>query len=153
MKPATIMIDWDHNESKTVDQVMGSFVLIKRSVFKSLKGFYEILFVYFEYIDLAKRLTKIGFTSFYLNDVSIIHTGCGASDSVKDARLFYSLSSRIRYVRKHLGKFEASMVLLITIFPEPLTRMFYALFANRSLKDVKNIAKAYKMFYRWLITG
>jgi len=152
-KPSTLMTDWGHNESKAVDQVMGSFVLIKRSVFNSINGFDERFFVYFEDMDLAKRLNKQGLISFYFNDVSIIHTGCGASESVKDIRLFYSLSSRIKYGRKHLGKLEALMILIITIFPEPVSRILYAAFAYRSLKDVLNIAMGYKLFYRWLIKG
>ncbi|MBG0859040.1 MAG: glycosyltransferase family 2 protein [Bacteroidales bacterium] len=153
IKSGTIMVDWDHNKSMVVDQVMGSFMLMRRSDFTLLGGFDERFFLFFEDMDLAKRLLTLGKKSFYLNDVKIIHTGCGTSNSVKDRRLFYSLSSRIKYARKHLSRIESFFITLLTIFPEPLTRVLYSLFVKRSLGDALSTIKGYLLLWGWLLTG
>lgn len=39
--PSHFMTDWDHKESREVDQVMGAFFLIRRSLYETLGGFDE----------------------------------------------------------------------------------------------------------------
>lgn len=149
-KPATIMTDWDHKNSSVVDQVMGSFMLLRRADFVRLNGFDEQFFVYFEDMDLAKRMSDIGKYSYYLSNVGIIHSGWGTSDLVKDRRLFYSLSGRIKYSRKHLGKLESFFITLLTFFPESLMRILYSIFCKHNFNDVLNILVAYKSLTKWL---
>jgi GT2 family glycosyltransferase len=153
MKPATIMTDWDHNNSSVVDQIMGSFMLMRRVDFVRLGGFDEQFFLYFEDMDLAKRIQTLSKYSYYLNDVGIIHTGCGTSNAVKDKRLFYSLSSRIKYARKHLGRIESFLITLLTVFPESFTRVIYSLAVKRSVGDALSTIRGYLLLSGWLLTG
>jgi GT2 family glycosyltransferase len=152
LKPATIMTDWDHNDSRVVDQVMGSFMLMRRSDFEFLGGFDEKFFVYFEDMDIARRIVNIGKYSYYLNSVSIIHSGCVSSNQVKSKRLFYSLSGRIKYSRKHHSITETLLITLFSIFPEPITRIFYLFFRGR-ISDIFNTVTAYFLFTTWLFRG
>src|SRR5438132_1856023 len=57
--------EWDHATTREVDQVMGAFFLVRRSVFDSLQGFDERFFVYFEDLDLALRARRAGWSSVY----------------------------------------------------------------------------------------
>ncbi len=104
-KPATLMTDWDHLESKHVDQVMGAFMFMRTSVFKSIGYFDERYFVYFEELDFSKKLADNGGVSFYNNEISITHTGGGTTSGVKAFRLYLFLNSRLLYSKKHFGLF------------------------------------------------
>jgi N-acetylglucosaminyl-diphospho-decaprenol L-rhamnosyltransferase len=153
MKPATIMTDWDHNNSSVVEQVMGSFMLMRRIDFVRLGGFDEQFFMYFEDMDIAKRILSLGKYSYFLSNVRIIHTGCGSSNSIKGKRIFYSLSSRIKYSRKYLSRGETFCITLFTIFPESLTRILYSLIFKGDIKDVLHTIHGYILFTGWLLKG
>jgi len=54
------MTDWTHLDSRVVDQVPGSFFLVRRSLFMELHGFDERFFMYFEDLDFAYRARRAG---------------------------------------------------------------------------------------------
>jgi N-acetylglucosaminyl-diphospho-decaprenol L-rhamnosyltransferase len=141
------MKEWDHEDSRYVDQVMGAFSLIRRSLFEELGGFDERFFVYFEEVDFAFRARKTGWSSYYLAEAQAYHKGGGTSEQVKAARLFYSLRSRILYCYKHFGWAPATGVLLGTLFIEPFTRMAYAAIRLSSGEMVETL-KGYAMLWR-----
>ena len=43
--PPHFVTEWAHNDTRTVDQVMGAFFLVRRSLFEALSGFDERFFV------------------------------------------------------------------------------------------------------------
>ena len=59
--PAHLLTSDDLKESGIVDQVIGAFFLIRKSVFELCEGFDERFFVYFEEVDLALRVKKLGY--------------------------------------------------------------------------------------------
>ena len=124
--PSHFMTEWDHRDSRDVNQVMGSFFLIRRSLFQGLGGFDERFFVYFEDLDISYRAWKAGWRSFYFADAKAYHKGGGTSEKVKDIRLFYLLRSRIQYGYKHFNKTSATMVALMTLILEPIARLSWA---------------------------
>jgi GT2 family glycosyltransferase len=140
------MTEWDHNNSRDVDQVMGAFFLVRRALFEQLGGFDERFFVYFEEVDFALRARKAGWRSYYLSEAQAYHKGGGTSEQVKATRLFYSLRSRILYGFKHYGWISATCLMLATVFIEPLTRIVYAL-TKRSGKEVIEIVNGYLMLW------
>jgi GT2 family glycosyltransferase len=121
-----LMIEWDHRDSRIVDQVMGAFFLVRRHVFEALHGFDERFFVYTEDVDFAYRAWQEGWRSYYFAGAQAFHRGGGVSRQVKPQRLFYSLRSRILYGYKHFGVNRATLVLLGTLFVEPLSRLTLA---------------------------
>jgi len=151
-KPATIMIDWDHKDSRCVDHVMGSFMLIRRDVLKKVGNFDERFFVYLEDLDLSKRIIEMGGKIFYSTDLEIYHEGGGTSKKVKDRRLYYSLKSRIRYGYKHFKKIDAVLLFILTIVFEPFTRLFWSIIRIK-LGEIKIIIKAYIMLYSDFVKG
>jgi len=139
------MIEWPHDHTRTVDQVIGAFFMIRRSLFVDLGGFDERFFVYFEEVDLALRTREAGWRSVYLVEAQAFHVGGGTSHQVKAHRLFYSLRSRLLYGFKHFSRWQAWVLLVVTLVLEPVTRSVFSLL-NRG-GDLRNTLRAYAMLY------
>ena len=149
--PSHFMTEWDHRESRDVDQVMGAFFLMRRSLFQILGGFDERFFVYFEDLDISYRAWKAGWRSVYLANAQAYHKGGGTSWQIKDRRLFYTLMSRILYGYKHFAWRSATMVALMTVFVEPITRLTWATM-RLSGAEIMATLKGYLMLWRSLPT-
>ncbi|WP_107688663.1 glycosyltransferase family 2 protein [Neisseria wadsworthii] len=143
------MGDWDHMTTREVDQVIGAFYFMRRSIFEQLKGFDERFFVYFEDLDLAYRTKQAGYKSMYLADAQAFHAGGGTSSQVKATRLFYSLRSRLIYSFTHMSFIKAVGITVVTLFIEPLSRSVLALLKG-STADVKNTWAGYAMLWKAL---
>lgn len=143
------MAEWPHNSTRDVDQLIGAFFLVRRSVFAALNGFDEQFFVYFEEVDFSKRARQAGWRSVYLADVQAFHAGGGTSNQVKARRLFYSLRSRLLYAHKHFGAVGFVLTCAATLLLEPLSRTALAL-GRRSAAACKETWVAYAMLWRWL---
>lgn len=70
-----LAVDFDYSKSQEVDQVMGAFMLMPKSIVDKLKGFDERFFVWFEEVDLCLRVKRSGFQVFYDSEIEIIHHG------------------------------------------------------------------------------
>ena len=144
-KPGIIMADWDHKESKFVDQVMGAFMFMRKSIFEKIGYFDEQFFVYYEEVDFSKRLSEIGGKSFFDTEIKAIHTREGTTSSVKAFRLFLNLQSRLKYAKKHFKSSGYWCVWFCTFFIEPLTRSVSLLFSDKK-NEIPDLFKGY-----WLL--
>jgi GT2 family glycosyltransferase len=142
--PAPLMIDWDHDESRFVDQVMGAFMFMRTTLFSKIGYFDERFFVYYEELDYSKKLQETGGKSFYNKDIQAVHTGEGTTESVKGFRLFLNLKSRLQYAKKHFSRLGYVGVWLTTFFIEPFLRCIQAIVRGR-FRDVKDIIKGYRL--------
>jgi len=124
-----VMSSGEYLHSSTVDQVIGAFFLVRRSLYDLIGGFDERCFVYFEEVDFALRAKRKGYSSYYLSDVKLYHKGGGSSEKVKGKRLFYSLRSRIQYGFKHFSLLEALALLVLTLTLELVARIAQAIFS------------------------
>ena len=136
------MTEWDHSNNRYVDQIMGAFFLVRRSLFEQLGGFDERFFVYFEEVDFALRARKAGWRSYFLAEAQAYHKGGGTSEQVKATRLFYFLRSRTLYCYKHFNWLKASCLLIATLLIEPLARVAWGI-ACFSLSQVTETLKGY----------
>jgi N-acetylglucosaminyl-diphospho-decaprenol L-rhamnosyltransferase len=138
-----------NNECKKsgyVDQVIGAFFLVRRKLFNDLDGFDERFFVYFEEVDFSLRASQLGQLSYFLSDISNYHLGGGSSGSVVGKRLYYSLSSRLKYAKKHFRKVDYILLSFLTICLEPFSRLFYsAVRLNR--RELLGTFEGYKLFF------
>ncbi|HHV83196.1 MAG TPA: glycosyltransferase family 2 protein [Tepidanaerobacter syntrophicus] len=144
--PSHFMVEWDHKNSREVDQVIGAFFLVRRNLFEMLGGFDERFFVYFEEVDFSLRARQLGYSSFYLTEAQAYHKGGGSSEQIKARRLFYSLRSRILYGYKHFSWIAATMLMLGTIIVEPLSRIVLGV-AHRSGSEIVETCRAYRMLW------
>jgi GT2 family glycosyltransferase len=144
-----VMTEWDHEQSASVDHVIGAFYLVRRSVFEELRGFDERYFLYLEDLDFSFRARKAGWHSYYLAEGHAYHVGGGTSSQVKAARLFYSLRSRILYAFKHFGRASATLVLMGTMLIEPFCRLARGLL-RCSKEEILDTIRGYSMLWKHL---
>lgn len=145
--PGVLMTDWDHKESRKVDQVMGAFMFMRNSIFEKLGYFDERFFVYYEELDFSKRLAQLGGTSFYNSDINAVHSGGGTTNNVKTFRLFLNLSSRLQYAKKHFSFFGYTVVWICTFVIEPFTRNILVLLKG-NFKEIKSVFYAYALLVK-----
>lgn len=74
-----LMKGFNHNEAAQVDWIMGSCLLIKKSVLDRVGPFDERFFMYFEDTDLCRRVWQAGFKVVYYPAAEVIHDHARAS--------------------------------------------------------------------------
>lgn len=67
------MLDFDHTETRQVDQPEGACMLIPRKVLDQVGWFDKNFFMYFEDVDLCYRLKKAGWEIWFFAGSQIIH--------------------------------------------------------------------------------
>lgn len=140
--------EWNHNETKQIDHVIGAFYLIKREIFNSINGFDERYFVYFEDLDLSKRVYDSGYKTIYLSEVKAYHKGGGTSEQVKALRFFYSTRSSLIYSFKHLGIFKSIIFMFFVYFIEPFTRTAFLVLKRSSFSEFLEQYKGFGLLYK-----
>ena len=146
------MAEWNHESTRQVDQVIGAFFMVRTSLWEQLNGFDERFFVYYEEVDFSLRARDAGFSSIYLDTAQAFHKGGGTSRQVLDMRLYYSLRSRISYVRKHFATMYVKVLTATFLIVEPLTRLAWAISRLR-LAEFSATTRAYRLLYSDLLTA
>jgi len=149
--PPHLMLESECGESREVDQIIGAFFLVRRSLFEALNGFDSRFFVYFEEVDFSLRARQAGFRSFYLASVTTYHKGGGSSQKAKASRLCYSLRSRLLYGFKHYGFPEALTLAILTLTVEMAARLLAAL-GSMSISKLTETVQGYKALFVCLCT-
>ena len=68
------MKDFDHKQMKEVDWVMGSCLIVPRSLIDKIgQIFNKRFYMYFEDTDLCRRTWKAGFKVIYYPEAQVIH--------------------------------------------------------------------------------
>jgi GT2 family glycosyltransferase len=68
-----LMEDFDHRETRTVDWILGSCQMVRRSALNQAGGFDEDLFLYFGDVALCRKFWENKLPVYYLADCDIIH--------------------------------------------------------------------------------
>ncbi|HXJ23291.1 MAG TPA: glycosyltransferase family 2 protein [Polyangia bacterium] len=98
------------HESAPVDWVSGVSMLFRSEVFSTAGFFDEDFFLYFEEIDLARRLHHAGWKVYFVAGAAVQHIG-GLSTGIKRENRRtpgYWFDSRRRYYVKHHGRMYAA---------------------------------------------
>lgn len=143
-RPATLMTDWDHGQSREVDQVMGAFMFMRKTVFEQIGYFDERFFVYFEELDFSLRYRKSGGIIFYNANIKAVHKGMGTTAKVKAFRLFLNLRSRLQYAAKNFSTAGLLVVYLSTFTIEIVTR-FVLLIGKGKFAEIRDLFRGYGM--------
>lgn len=136
-------------QSRSVDQVIGAFYLVRRHVFERLGGFDERYFMYYEDVDFALRARRIGAASYFLKEARVHHAENVSSDRVHRRRLAYSLHSRLLYAAAHWPPWQSRGLVLVTFGVEPIARLFRAV-ASRKEGSVEEVLQGYLLLIRAL---
>ena len=98
-------------ETADVDWVPGAFSIVRRDALKSVGYFDERFFLYYEEVDLCRRLKQAGHRVRYWPSVVVTHLGGESSKSIKTAAFsshgaqlaLWRMRSVFLYYRKHHG--------------------------------------------------
>jgi len=66
----------------TVDWLSGACLLVRPDAFAAIDGFDEAFFMYFEDVDLAWRLNKVGWSSTWVPTAHVVHSGAHSTRQV-----------------------------------------------------------------------
>jgi hypothetical protein len=91
-----------HVEGGPVDAVNGAFMLMRRAALDQVGLFDEDYWMYFEDLDLSRRLQTAGWTTWYEPSVSATHVKGGSSGRDRKPRLNIAFHrSMLRFYRRH----------------------------------------------------
>ena len=104
-----LMRDFDHLASRDVDQPPGAVCMLRRGDWRALGGFDEQLSLFYNDVDLCRRIHRRGQKIRYLADARVMHHR-GASTRNFAKMLVIWHRNRLAYYRKHYGWFGAVWV-------------------------------------------
>ena len=101
----------DSAQPAAVDWVPGAFSIIRRDVLEQIGYFDERFFLYYEEIDLCRRIKSYGYEVWYWPDVVVVHLGGESSKTVSEVELsehgsqltLWRMRSGLLFYRKHHG--------------------------------------------------
>jgi len=108
--------NFDYRQTQEVDQVMGAFLLTRKSLLDNLGGFDEKFFLWFEEVDLCWRVKESGYQIIYYPLAKIKHYGRQSFVQVLPWRRQKNYNcSLIYFFIKHYPAWQ--VIILIIIFP------------------------------------
>jgi len=142
---------WDHKTSRIIPAISGACMLIRTALLKKIGFLDETIPMYFEDIDLCKRVNQAGAKVYYLADAEIIHysgQSLGKQSSPQMVRqfefpayqrFFAKYGSSGKLFMYNLLLFSASLLRIIIILPgwlifSPLGKKKPQVFAYGTLK-------------------
>lgn len=101
-----------------VDWVPGAFAIIRRNLVEQISLFDPRFFLYYEEVDLCRRIHQAGYQVFYWPDLVITHIGGASSETVDDLVFssagkqltLWRMRSQILYYRKWHGYLYSVLV-------------------------------------------
>jgi GT2 family glycosyltransferase len=101
----------DVNQAAEVDWVPGAFSIIRPEAIEKTGLFDEAFFLYYEEVDLCRRIKQAGYSIWYWPDVVITHIGGESSRKLKSLEfssqaaqvVLWRMRSTLLYYRKHHG--------------------------------------------------
>ena len=107
-----LMTDFDHNETRPVDWVLGAAMVVRKEVVDQVGWFDDRYFMYLEDADWCKRMWEAGWPVYYVHDIAIRHMHARESAKVPGVlkALFKNKLARIHLVSwcKYLWKWRGS---------------------------------------------
>lgn len=97
------MGSWPHDSLRRVDVPYGACLMARRSVLDTVGPMDERFFMYYDEIDLCRRIKKSGGSVWYIPTISVIHHSNKSSDQVPVEVARWKCNSKILYFKKHFG--------------------------------------------------
>jgi GT2 family glycosyltransferase len=115
---AYLLTRFQHHRGRKVEQIVGAAMLVRRADYHDLGGMDERFFMYFEEVDLCKRLSEAGGEIWFWPEARVQHlAGASAEADPVRAQMIYLLrESRRKYFEKHYGMSSARWMELINRF-------------------------------------
>jgi GT2 family glycosyltransferase len=98
-----LMGDWDHRSLCRVDQPIGACLMVRSSALEQVGQFDDQFFLFFEEVDLCRRLRSAGWEIYFVPEAQVIHHGGHSTGQDFRRAVWLFHSSRYKYFRKHFG--------------------------------------------------
>lgn len=106
------MKDFDHNETRPVDWVIGAAMVVRQEVVNDIGWFDSRYFMYLEDADWCRRMWEANWPVYYVHDIVIMHMHARASAQVPGAfkALFKNKLARIHFISwlKYIWKWRGN---------------------------------------------
>ncbi|MBU0635294.1 MAG: glycosyltransferase family 2 protein [Candidatus Omnitrophica bacterium] len=115
-----------------VEQPMGAALLVKKAVIDQIGAFDERFFLYYEDVDLCRRIKDSGGEIYFYPEIEIIHHGCVSAFYDFPATLEHNYRSFYQYFRKYYSG-RITLILKPLMLLEILKKIvFFSLVASLS---------------------
>lgn len=147
-------LDLDHGKTADVEQPAGACLLLRRAAWTAVRGLDEGFFpVWFEDVDLLRRLSTAGWKARYVASFSARHEGGHSVNAVEwGNRQLYWCGSLLRYAAIHFSTFglwAVGLSVLLGWIPRAVTGMFL----QRSFGHLMEYAKLFRLVRAYLMVG
>jgi len=102
--------DFNYHQQADVEQLIGAALLVRRNIFERVCGFDERFFMYYEEVDLCKRIKEEGGRVVYNPGAELIHLGGKSSNQIPAQKRFMMLNSLVLYLQKHTDGFQSRLL-------------------------------------------
>jgi GT2 family glycosyltransferase len=102
---------WDQESSRDVEQPPAACLLLRREVLERVGFFDEELWLFFNDVDLSRRLQAAGWKTRYLAEARVLHH-VGASTAKFAGFVGEWQKNRLAYYRKHHGRLAGAWIKL-----------------------------------------
>lgn len=128
---------FDYNSPAEVAQPMASCLMLRRDVWNELGGFDESFPIFYNDVDLSRRLADSGHRTWFLPQARVVHRVGASTGQVKVRMLRENARSLFRYLRKHDARtfWLKAIVLLPLLELSTLVRTLVWLLRRRSGTD------------------
>jgi GT2 family glycosyltransferase len=92
---------WDHNDERTVDQPMASALMLRSAALEEIGLFDEAFPMFFNDVDLCRRLWDAGWEVWFTPAAQIIHHVGASTRQVRPEMVAESNRSLLAYYEKH----------------------------------------------------
>lgn len=109
---------FDYDRTGEVEQPMASCLMVRKTVLDLLGGMDEQFPIFFNDVDLSKRMADAGWKTIYVADARVVHRHGASTRQVRAKMIRESHRSAFRYLRKHdrSGFFWLKAVVLLPLF-------------------------------------
>jgi len=141
----------DIHEAAQADWVPGAFSIMRPSALARTGLFDPAFFLYYEEVDLCRRLKQAGYKIWYWPDVVVVHIGGESSRQLKKLEVsskaaqvvLWRMRSTLLYYRKHHGQ--------QVYFAKWLEILLYRVTVLRNLSSSDPLRQQRKQHYKTLI--
>ena len=97
---AHLMADWDHEETRAVDWVLGAAMYVRRRAMRDVGLMDERYFLYFEDVDWCQRMGRHGFEVLYCAESRMVHDHARASGQARPRSIRAHAAGLLRFTEK-----------------------------------------------------
>jgi len=148
----------DELEPAEVDWVPGAFSIIRPQALLRTGLFNPVFFLYFEEVDLCRRMKRDGFTVWYWPDISVVHVGGESSRQIDGLKVsssgaqvvLWRMRSTLLYYRMYHGwKVNLAKWLELAIYAGSLARNRFSRDPVRRQRSRSSRTLIHLMYQAW----